>query len=62
MAERRDGQGRCGGDVAEPGPRHTERTRADKAARQSRLAAEMRKNLQKRKRQQRARDGDPPQD
>jgi hypothetical protein len=40
----------------EPGrPHHTPRTRADKAARQARLAAELRSNLLKRKRQQRAR-------
>jgi hypothetical protein len=38
-------------------PRHSPRTRADKAARQARLAAELRQNLLKRKRQQRARDG-----
>jgi hypothetical protein len=41
-------------------PHHTPRTQADKAARQARLAAEMRQNLRKRKRQQRARDGKPP--
>jgi hypothetical protein len=41
-------------------PHHTPRTQADKAARQARLAAEMRQNLLKRKRQQRARDGKPP--
>lgn len=38
---------------AEPGS--TPRSRAEKAARQARLAVEMRKNLAKRKRQQRAR-------
>jgi len=47
--------------AAKPGPHHTARTEADKAARQTRLAAEMRKNLLKRKRQQRAR-GDPSHD
>jgi hypothetical protein len=41
-------------------PHQTPRTRADKAARQARLAAEMRQNLLKRKRQQRARDGRTP--
>jgi len=35
-------------------PRHSARTAADKAARQARLAQEMRTNLQKRKAQQRA--------
>ena len=37
-------------------PHETPRTQAEKAARQARLAAEMRQNLLKRKRQQRARD------
>ena len=37
-------------------PHHSPRTRKEKAARQARLAAELRQNLQKRKRQQRARD------
>jgi hypothetical protein len=37
-------------------PHQTPRTRAEKAAREARLAAEMRENLLKRKRQQRARD------
>jgi hypothetical protein len=36
-------------------PHHTPRTAADKAARDARLAAEMRKNLLKRKRQRRDR-------
>ncbi len=49
-------------DGAKPDPHHSARTKADKAARQARLAAEMRNNLLKRKRQQRARDGDPPRD
>jgi hypothetical protein len=49
-------------DPAQRGPRHSPRTQADKAARQARLAAEMRQNLLKRKRQQRARDGRTPQD
>ena len=35
-------------------PKHTAQTRADKAARAGRLAEEMRKNLLKRKAQQRA--------
>jgi hypothetical protein len=44
-------------DDIEPGqPHQTPRTRGEKAARQARLAAEMRSNLLKRKRQQRARD------
>ena len=44
-------------------PHHSPRTRAEKAARQARLAAELRQNLQKRKRQQRARDDrTPPED
>jgi hypothetical protein len=43
------------------GPRHSPRTQADKAVRQARLAAELRQNLLKRKRQQRARDGRTPQ-
>jgi hypothetical protein len=37
-------------------PHHLPRTQEEKAARQARLAAELRQNLQKRKRQQRARD------
>ena len=45
--------------TARPSPHHAARTRADKAAREARLAAEMRNNLLKRKRQQRARDGEP---
>jgi hypothetical protein len=45
--------------VPQRGPRHAPRTQADKAARQARLAAEMRSNLLKRKRQQRARDRKP---
>jgi hypothetical protein len=48
--------------AAKPDPHHTARTQADKAARQARLAAEMRSNLLKRKRQQQARDGDPAKD
>jgi hypothetical protein len=36
-------------------PHHTPPTRAEKAARDARLAAELRQNLLKRKRQQRAR-------
>ena len=44
-------------------PHHSPRTREEKAARQARLAAELRQNLQKRKRQQRARDDrTPPED
>ncbi len=43
-------------------PHLTPRTQADKAARQARLAAEMRANLVKRKRQQRARDARTPAD
>ena len=50
----RAGTGRV--EDSEPGrPHHTPRTRADKAVRQARLAAELRANLLKRKRQQRAR-------
>jgi hypothetical protein len=41
-------------------PHHSPRTREEKAARQARLAAELRQNLLKRKRQQRARDGRTP--
>jgi hypothetical protein len=41
-------------------PHHTAATRAGKVARETRLAAEMRANLLKRKRQQRARAGRPP--
>jgi hypothetical protein len=41
-------------------PHHSPRAREEKAARQARLAAEMRRNLLKRKRQQRARDGRTP--
>ena len=37
-----------------PSPKHSTRTRAEKASRQAQLAAEMRKNLLKRKAQQRA--------
>ena len=37
-------------------PHHTPRTKAEKAAREARLADEMRENLLKRKRQQRARE------
>ncbi|MGH6914165.1 MAG: hypothetical protein ACREH3_10720 [Geminicoccales bacterium] len=37
-------------------PRHSDRVEAGKAAREARLAEEMRKNLLKRKRQQRAKD------
>jgi hypothetical protein len=37
-------------------PHQTARTREEKAARQERLASELRRNLLKRKRQQRARD------
>jgi hypothetical protein len=44
------------------GPRHSARTQADKAARQTRLAAALRQNLLKRKRQQRARDRGTPED
>lgn len=36
-------------------PKHTPRAQADQAARQARVAKEMRANLQKRKAQQRAR-------
>lgn len=36
-------------------PKHTERTAADKATREARVAEEMRKNLLKRKAQRRAR-------
>ena len=36
-------------------PRHSPRTRAEKAARDARIAEEMRSNLRKRKAQQRAR-------
>jgi hypothetical protein len=43
------------------GPRHSLRTEADKAAREARLAAALRRNLRKRKRQQQARDGRTPQ-
>jgi hypothetical protein len=43
-------------------PYHSPSTREEKAARQARLAAEMRQNLLKRKRQQRARDGRTPPD
>jgi len=44
-------------------PHHSPRTREEKAGRQARLAAELRQNLQKRKRQQRARDDrTPPED
>ena len=46
----------------EGAPHHTPRTKAAKAARQARLAAEMRQNLLKRKRQQRARSRTPPGD
>jgi hypothetical protein len=53
---------RAASGAAKPAPHQAARTRADKAERQARLAAEMRKNLLKRKRQQRARDGEPPQD
>jgi hypothetical protein len=42
-------------------PQQSPRTREEKATRQARLAAEMRQNLLKRKRQQRARDGRTPQ-
>jgi hypothetical protein len=49
-------------DPPQPGPRHSPRTQADKAARQARLAAELRQNLLKRKRQQRARDRRTPDD
>jgi hypothetical protein len=42
-------------------PHHSPRTQAGKAVRQARLAAELRRNLLKRKRQQRARDGRTPQ-
>jgi len=47
---------------AKASPHHAPRTQADKAARQARLAAETRSNLLKRKRQRRARDGDPAKD
>jgi hypothetical protein len=47
--------------AAKPAPHHVARTQQGKAARQTRLAAEMRANLLKRKRQQRAR-SDRPQD
>jgi hypothetical protein len=47
--------GRAGAELARP--HHTPRTLAEKGAREARLAAEMRANLRKRKRQQRARDG-----
>jgi hypothetical protein len=62
MAERRD-KPPPGAAKPEPAeaPHHTPRTREEKAARQARLAQEMRENLLKRKRQQRARDRRPPQ-
>ena len=41
-------------------PHHTPRARDDKAAREERLAAELRENLRKRKRQERARKDRPP--
>jgi hypothetical protein len=41
-------------DPPKPGPKHSAATAATKAARQARLAEEMRRNLQKRKAQQRA--------
>jgi hypothetical protein len=47
--------------AAKPAPHQVARTQEGKAARQDRLAAEMRNNLLKRKRQQRAR-SDRPQD
>jgi hypothetical protein len=59
MADSAGKPGRAGtgdAEASEPGrPHHTARTRAEKAARQARLAAELRANLLKRKRQQRAR-------
>jgi hypothetical protein len=59
MADRAGERGRPGAartDDREPARPHlTPRIRADKAARAARLAAEMRANLLKRKRQQRAR-------
>ena len=48
----RDAHRRGGAD--EPGPRLTERARDEREARARRLAAEMRENLLKRKRRQRA--------
>jgi hypothetical protein len=57
MAERRDkpSPGSAAPEPAEA-PHQTTRAREEKAARQARLAQEMRENLLKRKRQQRARD------
>jgi hypothetical protein len=59
MADPAGERGRPGaaqtGNLEPPRPHLTPRTRADKAAREARLAAEMRANLLKRKRQQRAR-------
>jgi hypothetical protein len=43
------------------GAHHSPRTEVDKAVRQARLAAELRRNLLKRKRQQRARGSRTPQ-
>jgi len=56
MAEKPD-KAASGSSASEPGaaPHHTPRTAADKAARDARLAAELRKNLLKRKRQRRDR-------
>jgi hypothetical protein len=49
-----------GAPRASPAPHLSPRTEEEKAARQARLAAELRENLLKRKRQQRARDGRKP--
>ena len=56
MAERDERP--AGAARREPGeaPHQTPRTRMEKAARQARLAQEMRENLLKRKRQQRSRE------
>jgi hypothetical protein len=58
MVERRDRTSPSGSSErkARAAPHQTARTQAEKAEREARLAAEMRENLRKRKRQQRARD------
>ena len=58
MVERRDRGSSSGASERKSpaAPHQTSRTQAEKAAREARLAAEMRENLRKRKRQQRARD------
>jgi hypothetical protein len=58
MAEK-PGKPASGAGTPPEAPHQTPRTRAEKAAREARLAAEMRENLVKRKRQQRARGGRP---